>query len=275
MKNLPPDFIFSQSSLQDYVDCPRRFQLKYLLGQRWPAPEVDDLLAFERRMEQGERFHHLVHQHLVGIPPELLLKRLADADVRRWFETYLRAGLDDLPAQRRPEVTLTVPLGEYALTAKFDLLAIAPGARALIVDWKTGGRIPRPEALATRLQTIVYRYVLAKGGDHLNGGIPIATEHIEMVYWYADHDGATRRFGYDGQQLQAAEVYLLKLIEAINTRRDFPLTPDDHRCRYCVYRSLCDRGTSAGALADWDEADVTGDLGGFSLDLDQIGEIAF
>lgn len=29
--NLPGSFHFTQSSLQDYLDCPRRFQLRYVL----------------------------------------------------------------------------------------------------------------------------------------------------------------------------------------------------------------------------------------------------
>jgi predicted RecB family nuclease len=274
--NLPEDFVFSQSNLQDYVDCPRRFQLRYLLRQRWPAPEVDDLLEFERQMRQGERFHHLVHQQLVGIPVDLLTRRLEDADLQRWFAAYRKNGLAGLPEQLRPEISLSVPLGEYALLAKFDLLAITPGQRAVIVDWKTGQFIPRAETLAKRLQTIVYRYVLAKGGQHLNGGQPIPPEQIEMIYWYAEHDGATRQFTYDAAQMQADEAYLLQLIEEINTRADFPLTADEARCRYCVYRSLCNRGTAAGSLADWNEVEYdVSDNANFNIDFDQIAEIEF
>ena len=274
--NLPDDFTFSQSSLQDYADCPRRFQLRYLLNQRWPAPEVDDMLEFERRMEQGERFHHLVHQHLAGIAPDILTKRLTDADVRRWFAAYLKNGLDDLPASRRPEMTLTVPLGDYMLLAKFDLLAVEPGGRALIVDWKTGAHIPKAERLAKRLQTIVYRYVLAAGGDGLNGGQPIPPERIEMIYWYAEHDGATRRFPYDAAQFADDESYLRGLVAEIDSRADFPLTPDETRCRFCVYRSLNDRGENAGSLAEWDETDDPAlDEADFTLDIGQIAEIEF
>ena len=274
--NLPDDFIFSQSSLQDYVDCPRRFQLKYLQHQRWPAPEVDDMLEFERRMEQGETFHHLVHQHLVGIPSDVLASRLTDTDVQRWFAAYLKNGLADIPSQRRPETTLTINLGDYLLLAKFDLLAVEPGGRALILDWKTGQHIPRTETLTRRLQTIVYRYVLAIGGSHLNGGKPIPPERIEMIYWYADHDGATLRFPYDSAQFAADETYLTQLVEEINSRPDFPLTTDERRCRFCVYRSLCDRGIESGSLDEWDETnDLELTLDDFSLDLGDLAEIEF
>ena len=40
MSLLPPDFHFSQRSLQDYVDCRRRFQLRYLQHLAWPAVEA-------------------------------------------------------------------------------------------------------------------------------------------------------------------------------------------------------------------------------------------
>lgn len=271
---LPEGFVFSQSSLQDYVDCPRRFELKYLLRQRWPAAEVDDLLEFERRMEQGERFHHLVHQHLIGIPALMLLKRIEDQVVHGWFETYLNQGLQGVTQKRRPEMMLTVPLGDYALLAKFDLVVISP-ERALIVDWKTGQHIPKSEILARRLQTIVYRYVLAKGGHHLNGGVPILPEKIEMVYWYADHAGEEQRFSYDAARLAADEAYLLQLVEEIGSCTEFSLTSNLQRCRYCVYRSLCDRGREAGLIADWNFVNEGNDMSEFRIDLEQIDEIEF
>ncbi|MDQ7025497.1 MAG: PD-(D/E)XK nuclease family protein [Anaerolineae bacterium] len=272
--NLPEDFVFSPSSLQDYVDCPRRFQLKYLQRQRWPAAEVDEMLEFEKRMEQGQRFHQLVHQHLLGIPADTLTKHISDESVRQWFETYLKNGLTDMPKTRFPERTLTIPLGKYALLAKFDVVAI--GDKAIIIDWKTSRKIPRREWLAKKLQTIVYRYVLAKGGSHLNKGQTIEPEQIEMRYWYAEHDGATLSFTYDKEQFATHEANLLHLVDEIDSRPDFPLTEDMPRCRFCTYRSLCDRGTQAGSLVDWDTMDTDDvDLADFEIDIDQIAEIEF
>lgn len=273
MGNLLDDFMFSQSSLQDFVDCPRRFELKYLLKQRFPAPEVDDMLEFERRMEQGSRFHQLLHQHLIGIPAELLQSRIQDSELVDWFAIYLKNGLDAVPENRYPEKTLTIPIADYGLLAKIDLLAI--GEKTQIIDWKTS-RFPKGNALENRLQTRVYRYVVARGASYLNGAKPIAPEQIEMLYWYSAHDGETRRFPYSQAQFEADEAYLLQLIADIDNSQGFPLTEDDRRCKFCTYRSLCDRGRVAGSLDDWDNADYEEtDVDDFEIDFDQIAEIEF
>ncbi len=47
--SLPETFDFTQSNLQDYIDCPYRFNLRYIRHAKWPALIVDDALEFEQR----------------------------------------------------------------------------------------------------------------------------------------------------------------------------------------------------------------------------------
>ena len=272
--NLSPDFAFTQGSLQDYADCARRFELRYIKRLRFPAPEVLQELEFEQRMRQGDRFHKLAQQHCNGLPAELLARSLHDdADLARWWDNYLENGLDDLPPQRRAEITLQTHLGGQRLLAKYDLLALQPGGAAVIVDWKTGERLPARQALQWRLQTVVYRYVLARAGAHLYGG-HIPPERIRMDYVYVARGGQRFSFDYSAAQLAADEARLLEIIEAVETAAEFPLTDQRRRCGFCTYRALCDRG-EAGDLRDFefddeDEADEALDL-----DFDQIAEIEF
>ena len=63
--SLPVPFTFSQSSLQDYRDCERRFYLRYIEQLAWPAVDSEPVLENERRKAAGEIFHRLV-QVLVG-----------------------------------------------------------------------------------------------------------------------------------------------------------------------------------------------------------------
>lgn len=274
--NLSEDFIFSQGSLQDYADCARRFQLRYLQRLIYPAAEVEPLLEFEQRSQQGAAFHHMVHQHLVGIPAEVLSKRAQTEPLAGWWRNYLRHGLD-LPANRKPETTLIAPIGDFALVAKYDLLAIEAGQRAVIVDWKTTRTRPVRERFAKQLQTIVYRYLLVQSGAHLNGGKPIVPEQVEMIYWFAEFPNEPERFPYDAVQFAEDEAYLLGLIDEINTRTEFPLTDNLQRCWFCVYRSLNDRGEEAGDISELDadaETDINTALD-TGFDFDQIAEIEF
>jgi hypothetical protein len=68
---------------------------------------------------------------------------------------------------------------------------------------------------------------------------------------------------------------LLQLVNEIKTCSEFPLTTDERRCRYCVYRSLNDRGREAGSLAGWDQDKEPAEADAFTIDLDEINEIEF
>ena len=276
---LPVDFQFSQGSLQDYVDCPRRFQLRYVQRQAWPAVEVEPALENERYLQQGAAFHRLVHQHLLGVPVGRLSATVQDDDLRRWWRSYLESGPVDLPETRHPEVVLSAPLAGYRLLAQLDLVAIEPGRRAVIVDWKTSRRRPQRRWLADRLQTKVYPFLLVQAGAQLNGGQPLRPEQVGMVYWFADFPAEPERFVYEMARYEADRAYLESLIgeivDVLGRGGDLPLTAQERRCRYCVYRSLCQRGVGAGRL-DEHEDELAAEEGlDLAIDFEQIGEIEY
>jgi hypothetical protein len=95
-----------------------------------------------------------------------------------------------------------------------------------------------------------------------------------MVYWFAEFGGATERFAYDAEQFNADREYLETLIVEIANNRDsiWPLTPNERQCRFCNYRSLCERDVKAGFLEDLEEDLEPGEL---EIDLEQIAEVEF
>jgi CRISPR/Cas system-associated exonuclease Cas4 (RecB family) len=269
---LSESFHFTQSSLQDYLDCARRFQLRYILDQPWPAVESEPLIERERLADLGRRFHQMAQRHTVGLPAEQIAASAQDPDLARWWWNYLNVPPRDLPsAVRRAEVLLTAPLGTHRLSAKYDLLALDPGRRAVIVDWKTERKRPTREQLAARMQTRVYRYVLVEAGATLNGGQPIEPEQATMVYWFAAFPAEPEVFSYDSAQHADDTTFLSSLVEEIAARAEaeWQKTDDVKRCTYCTYRSLCDRGIAAGI---GDESEVELDL---DIDLEQVEEIAY
>jgi CRISPR/Cas system-associated exonuclease Cas4 (RecB family) len=284
--NWPDDFQFSQASLQDYVDCRRRFQLRYLLELAWPAIQAEPAAEQEIHARQGELFHRLVQQHQQGISAERLARIAQAADEAQgddrlslWWENYRQAAPADLPRQRYPEVTLSAPVAGHRLLAKYDLIAAEPGRRAVIVDWKTSRFRPGRPWLAARLQTRVYRYVLVEAGAALDEGRPWQPDQVEMIYWFANHPEPPERLKYGEREHSADGEYLSALIAEIKAagEDDFTLTEDERRCRLCSYRSLCNRGVEAGEpdFASPEDADGSPADWDSRFEFEQVAEIAY
>ena len=282
---LPDDFQLSQGSLQDFVECRRRFYLRYIQRLAWPAVQSEPVLEFERYMQQGEQFHRMVQQHQLGLPLERLTPMALGDDLSRWWLNYLsqsREGgsLETLVgdgSRRYAEISLAFPLGPVRLVAKFDLLSVTPQGRAVIFDWKTARKRPRRQWLAAHLQTRVYPYLLVQAGAYLNQGRPFEPEQVEMVYWFANFPEQPERFPYSASAFNADGEYLAELVSGIQRleEQDFTLTSDQRRCAFCVYRSLCERGDKAGMLAEYELEIETGEGFELELDFEQIQEIEF
>jgi CRISPR/Cas system-associated exonuclease Cas4 (RecB family) len=282
---LPTNFQFSQSNLQDFIDCHRRFQLKHLLHLAWPAAEAEPVLENERLIELGSRFHHLVHQLLLGIPVDELKIPEQESELVLWWHNFQEAITEggDLHSaflsstNRYPEITITGRLGDTRLVAKLDLIAVLQDGTIQIFDWKTTQHVPRRTWLTERLQTKVYPYLLVKAGAFLNNGQSISPDQLEMVYWYPASPETLIRIPYSQNQFQADSAYLQSLVDTLQRLQDyeFPMTSDEQRCKFCVYRSLCNRGIEAGRLGDYENSSSIGEDEAFELDFSEIDEISF
>ncbi len=265
-----PSFTFSQSSLQDYTDCMRRFQLRYIERLQWPAVDTAPVLENERRQLEGQQFHRMVQQSLIGLPAAKLARMANTPELSRWWDNFLAHGPQLDGFKLFTELTLSAPVGDQRLMAKYDLVAVKPGEQAIIFDWKTYRKRPKDEWMAARLQTKVYLALLVVAGAHLNEGKAFEPEQVEMVYWYADFPTEPSKFPYKASQHKRDWNGLLKLFNEINAKQSFPMTDDEKKCSYCPYRSYCDRGTAAGELDD-----IETELSSIEITLEQIQEIEF
>jgi CRISPR/Cas system-associated exonuclease Cas4 (RecB family) len=239
---------YDQSKLQDFVECPRRFQLRYLMEQEWPTPAAEPLTDTEQVYELGRRFHLVMERHWRGLPIERV-----DPALSPWWEAFLSSPPPDLPGTvRRPEVTATAIVAGQRMTATFDLLAYAPDGEAVIVDWKTSRRPPF-RILDRRLQTIVYPLMLVEASPRLVGR-QLKPEAVRLIYWFADNPepGITEVFQYSAARYEEDQRYLTTLLHRLFSMNvnEWPLTSNEKLCRLCQYRSLCNRGRDAGTLVE-------------------------
>ena len=265
-------FTFSQSSLQDYSDCPRRFYLHFIEKLNWPAVETEPALEKEQHLREGQLFHRLVQQHLVGIPADRLTRLATSPNLERWWRNYLAHPilLGKNPVLHT-ELTLSAPVtGQFRLMAKYDLIAIKPGDQAIIYDWKTNARRPRNEHLSARWQTRVYRALLVQAGAQLNGTHQLDPEQVSMIYWFANHPTEPALIAYSAAQYKRDWDALVRMIDEISSSEEFPKTEEEQKCAYCVFRSYCERGISAGVSDD-----LENEFEEQELNFEQIQEIAF
>ena len=303
---LPATFAFSQSSLQAYADCPRRFWLAFVEQLPWPAVEASPVQEYEAWLRLGSTFHLLVRAE-VGIDPELLAAGLADP-LAGWFANYLRHRPADLPTQhveiehilsipielgmRNPEFGIqdnlpaSIPLRtHFRLAAKYDLIAAEAGGRVVIVDWKTARKRTDATTLRQRWQSVVYPYVLVEASASLPWG-PVQPEQVEMRYWFTAAPTQPVIFRYDSKQHAANRQRLHDLLGEIlagQREADFPKVIDSEInrrrfCNFCIYRSRCNRGITPGDFTTVDDAE---DFFAVDVDkalefsLDELTELAF
>jgi len=274
---LPEDFQFSQGSLQDFEDCPRRFLLRHIEGRPYPAPEAEPIRENERRKERGTRFHELLCQACSGVPREAIRRQATgDEKLEVWWDRYVRREPVGDPARTHAEISLEGEVAGYPLVATYDLIAERRDGTFEIFDWKTAQYRPNRSDLASRLQTKVYPYLLAQAGSSLNGGEPPSPENIQMTYWFARHPDDPETFEYSEYKRQVDEEHLQDQVGKIlaRTERDhFEKTDDERHCKFCTYRSHCGRGAQAGNIDDGSQ--YLEETGSTQADLDDVEEIEF
>ena len=272
---LPDSFQFSQNNLQDYVDCPRRFQLRHLLHQEWPAAQTDSTQESNRLIEIGSKFHQYVYQHHAGVSGAQIADSISDSELKQLWQNYIDLGPSNKFETRKVEFSLVIPFAGFRLLAKYDFLIFEPQGKRLIYDWKTSRKQPKREFMQQRLQTRIYPYILTQAQYPANE--KPAAEDIQMIYWYPNFPKLPISFQYNKTQQIADEQYLLSLVDEIQKQNEpfFPLTLDLKQCKFCVYRSLCERGDKPGSFSELEELDgLTTDIRS-DWDFESIPEITF
>lgn len=266
---------FSQNKLQDYLDCQRRYELKHLLKQPWPAIQSEPVIENEEHMLLGQQFHLLVQQYFSGLEENLISSQINTIILQKWWQAFLKYSHGMRAIPHRAELQLNTQLNGIRLVGILDLVLAQTDQKFTIIDWKTNKNKPSRSFLKNHIQTRLYPLILTIAGKYLNNNINISPDQIEMIYWYPEFPQRPEIFVYSKEKYQNDRDYINNLISEIQIKLPgtFQKTDQLRTCNFCNYRSLCNRGVSAGIIdgdgtIDWQEEIV-------DIDISQIGEIAF
>jgi len=274
---LADNFIFSANNLQDYLDCTRRFELKHLLKQNWPAISSQPVLEMEKRILQGNQFHLLAHQFLSGIESSILKNTIEDPELGLWFDRFQKYIDQYLDFHYFSELTVIMPFAGYRLMAVFDFISLNNANKIGIVDWKTTNRQPKKEIFLQHVQSLLYPFLAFETSTKIFPQTPLLNhEDISMEYWFPGFPENAISWAHSSVIHANNREFLSNLISEISQKEsgDFERTSNDKRCAFCQYRSLCERGIQAGP-SDENENEIESGRISDELDFDQIEEIAF
>ena len=98
-----------------------------------------------------------------------------------------------------------------------------------------------------------------------------------MNYWFAAHPQTPVMLPYNQTGYERDQADLTALIEKICSTEpaNFVRTKALKNCRFCVYRSHCDRGVEAGNLEDFDLLGLVPEDMGTEIDFEDLPEIEF
>ena len=241
--NLTSDFVFSQSSLQSYLNCQYQFYLKYARQLDWPSALLDPLNAAEIERQSGIRFHQLVYNYFLGVPETDLIRQGredANPKMTEWLGNFLKSGLFSGDETAYPELSVNASLESFLVSGKFDLLLL-DGEKILIFDWKTSKRPPQSEWLRKRVQTQLYPLLARSLHQSRFPGAPIPK--IRFTYWEASFPEQSIQFDFEPSDLQRSQGFIIQLASEITSKPldSFDKTLHTERCAYCLFRTYCQR----------------------------------
>lgn len=271
-------FDYSQNKLHDYLECPRRFELRYLLQRIWPAVHSEPVLALEEQINNGKTFHLMAQQFFSGISPEDIRNQIENKKISDWWNPFIPFAGAFTKTSCQPEVLISSKINDASFVGVFDLLVYSPREKMTIIDWKTNQSKPSRKILEQHIQTRLYPLLLTLGGKQWNDGDQIQPDQIEMIYWFTNYPDEPETFLYSEQSYQTDLLFIKELVDKVEKTKpgEFHLTDHQYRCKFCNYRSLCDRGTTPGTESETEALDLQYLYEVVEeIDMTQIGEIAF
>lgn len=276
--NLPGPLHLNQSNLQDFLECPRRFELSVLQKTAWPSLYSEPPSRYEELTDRGTKFHQLCNQFFIGVEAGKIASSIHDPELKELWEGFYPYGSDLLNYNPFSEQILRAPFQGHILVAKYDLVAELPGNRLLITDWKTSSKKPSRMDLSARAQTLLYPFILLESFRDLFGISHPIPERITLQYWYPLAADPEEVFTYTPAQHEQSGHQLSSIIyqieNLIKSGESFPLSDDPKACKFCFYRSFCERDYTT-SLSKEPETYENEDLSNTHFDIDLINEIEF
>lgn len=226
------NFLYTQSSLGVFMQCPLKFRYRYFEGLY--GSEKEEL---KESFEKGSRFHLLAERYFKGIDIEG--EYIEDGELKELFENLK----ENYPLREEyryfSEFEIRERTKNIRLMARYDLIIIKPNNRVEIVDFKTNRRRLSKEGIEGSLQTKIYLYLLKENFKSVFGNMR-KIKNLNMVYYQTEYPGKNLEVKYDEKAHRENMEFLKETLENIDGF-DFLAYKKkrvDH-CGNCEFKIFC------------------------------------
>ena len=205
--------IYSPNMLKVYVECPKKFEYKYI--QKVSVPQK--LTLFEK----GKKIHALANYYLKGFDVEKMEKVLKPEELSVW--NVLKSNEYFNKTFVNSEYNLSCKISDFWIGGRLDAV-VKDAVFYYILDYKTGSVPKNPEK---DFQTMVYLLCLS---DFLK------TNDLSFVYIDLKNQ-SQYKIDFDKNLEAIYKTELIRIItEIVNAKR---FIQNCEACRFCEYKKLC------------------------------------
>ncbi len=252
----------SATSLQAYLDCPRKFYFKYQTKLTKPLDSLELLGPLERG-----RFEHQ------GIE-KFITEQVLEVDIRSWYDRFFLeffsnksvefkdfSSMKEISFQRifngvkftrelldqfeEPQIYFEKEITSLGYIGSIDLHIIGKNQEA-IIDYKSGASsIPTVKGIIElkKIQTVFYADKVVKKDNFMVGYFNLTSPKDSRILSTFSYEmlGKSKRANKNlSETVEKYHDFEKGLIEKISLDRAFVAHPQDETsCSYCEFRNIC------------------------------------
>jgi hypothetical protein len=224
---------YSQNLLNTFDKCPFKFKIKYLDNIRWKKDSINDEDYYEN-MNMGLDFHLICQRHFSNIP---VVIDDSNTELLQWTKSLRENFTISDENIYLPEYEIRMKKDNIRIQAKYDLIIIKPNNKIEIWDWKTENRKLDYKEVSTRMQAIVYMYLLGERSlEIFDKNIPL--ENISMEFWQPQYKDDIITINYSESIHRINEKKIMDLIRRLDNydfSLDFNIELYSRQCKYCEF----------------------------------------
>lgn len=224
--------IYSQNSLNTYIQCPYKFFLKYKKSLSWKKDDDSDK-DYYNSLESGLNFHLICERYFSNLPTGVG----TDGEFYTWLERIKKIVPIEEDSRYLPEFEVRYKFEGFTLFSKLDLLKISKN-KIEIFDWKTENKPLTYEKAKKRLQTIMYLFIIGENAKLINRG-DISLESITMNYYQPNLDVEPITITYNQEEHLKNKEYIRNILNKIISLDEHTVMRSNTHCKICEFNYYC------------------------------------